>query len=163
MSRLVVNLRNLRENYVGLCNKFSGAEVGAVVKANGYGLGAGRVAEALAIQGCKKFFVATFDEAAELRQTIKDQEIYIFHGVTEKQVREAQSLNLIPVLNNTYQLSIWPKNKPAALQVDTGMTRLGLKAEELEHSTDNNIVMLMSHLACAENRSNLVASRDEGV
>src|SRR4051812_23894164 len=45
---------------------------GAVVKGDGYGLGARQVAAALAAVGCGDFFVATPDEALSLRDTIPD-------------------------------------------------------------------------------------------
>ncbi|MGB2467661.1 MAG: alanine racemase, partial [Candidatus Puniceispirillaceae bacterium] len=44
----------------------------AMVKANGYGLGAKEVATALARAGCTEFFVANLDEAIELRQHLDE-------------------------------------------------------------------------------------------
>ena len=44
----------------------------AVVKANGYGLGANHVAGALAQAGCTEFFVANLGEAIALRQFLDD-------------------------------------------------------------------------------------------
>ena len=43
-------------------------QTGAVVKADGYGLGAGRVARALAHAGGRRFFVACAEEGAAVGQ-----------------------------------------------------------------------------------------------
>ena len=46
--------------------------VAGVVKADGYGLGARPVAQALYAAGCRHFFVALLDEALEIRQLVPD-------------------------------------------------------------------------------------------
>ena len=67
LARLIVDLDALRANYLSLCERVTGRTVAAVVKANAYGLGVQEVAPALAAAGCGTFFVATVDEALELR------------------------------------------------------------------------------------------------
>jgi alanine racemase len=67
---------------------------------------------------------------------------------------------LIPVLNSLGDLANWsgPDRPEAALHIDTGMNRLGLPADELAvlvaeskaRLAGVNIVLLMSHLACAD-------------
>ena len=57
----------------------------AMVKANGYGLGSGAVATALAAAGCALFFVASLGEAIELRRHfnkvgINEMPIMVLHG-----------------------------------------------------------------------------------
>src|SRR6202035_3439755 len=72
----------------------------AVVKANGYGLGAVPVARALAAAGCRLFFVATLDEAIALRQAIGDTvEIAVLNGPLPGTAAEFAAHDLIPVLN----------------------------------------------------------------
>jgi alanine racemase len=63
---LDVDLCALRHNYRVQRQRHSGSVLHTVVKANGYGVGAVRVARALAREGCTGFFVATPDEALEL-------------------------------------------------------------------------------------------------
>src|SRR4051794_1659053 len=60
LAAIVANWRLLRKKHVS-------GPTGAVVKANGYGLGAAPIATALAAAGCRDFFVATPDEALSLR------------------------------------------------------------------------------------------------
>ena len=59
----------------------SEGETGAVVKANGYGLDAAKIAIALARVGARSFFVATADEGLSLRDALGvGPEIYVFSG-----------------------------------------------------------------------------------
>ena len=52
---LTIDLDAIVANYRLLANRLSGASMSAVVKADGYGLGAGPVAAALAGAGCGVF------------------------------------------------------------------------------------------------------------
>lgn len=147
MNKLIISLEAIAANYSMLAKKFSGAECGAVVKANGYGLGALPIARKLAKTGCQKFFVATMEEGIALRKIMKEQ-IYVFHGVQKNDVNAFTEHGLIPVLNNPLQLEIWPKDMPCALHYDTGMTRLGLDVNE--GKLERDIILIMSHLAFTE-------------
>ena len=151
MNKLTISLAAIADNYKTLREKFTGVECGAVVKANGYGLGVLPIAEHLQKTSCKKFFVATLEEGIELRKTIKS-DIFIFHGAQKNELDDFKKYKLIPVLNNPEQLAIWPKTEPAALHFDTGMTRLGF--DNIIDAKDYNIVLVMSHLAIAEDKNN---------
>jgi hypothetical protein len=59
---LTIDLEAVRKNYQILKRALNGVEVAAVVKANGYGLGADKVGPTLVKAGCKKFFVANIEE-----------------------------------------------------------------------------------------------------
>jgi alanine racemase len=48
----------------------TGTETAAVVKADGYGLGSGPVAKALAEAGARSFFVAVAEEGAAVRAAL---------------------------------------------------------------------------------------------
>ena len=114
----------------------------AVVKANGYGLGSCAVATALARAGCELFFVASLAEAIELRTVFQqdghdDLPVMVFHGVQRGQESDFTAYNLEPVLNDLEQISCWRLHAaktgtklPALLHFDTGMTRLGLDADQ---------------------------------
>jgi alanine racemase len=133
----------------------------AVVKADGYGLGASVIAGALAAAGCRRFFVATLDEGIALRAALGPApEIAVFNGPMPGTAAEFASPRLSPVLNEPGQIEAWErisKTRPIpapALHVDTGLNRLGLSPAEFSGMTDRLRALapdlLISHLACAE-------------
>lgn len=160
-STLTIDLAAIASNWQLLRTRFSGKETAAVVKANAYGLGAVRVATALEAAGCHSFFVATLDEAIELRTSLPDVRILVFHGVASGEEFAFVQHRLIPVLNSLEQLHRWRRvasenrNAVSALHIDTAMARLGLTLNEFAalHDTDLleqcHVSLLMSHLACA--------------
>ena len=157
---LIIDLDAIASNYRYLRDKAASAECTAVVKANAYGLGVEPVARKLAEEGCQRFFVATLDEALELRDILPDHTIYIFHGFRNGQEQLLLEHKLIPVLNTLEQLEQWNRlsslqaeQLPAILHIDTGMNRLGLSIQEAEvlNADDYshiNLHYIMSHLAC---------------
>lgn len=68
-ARLTLNLDALVTNWRNL-DALTNCETAAVVKANGYGLDAGRVGRALANAGARNFFVAMAEEGVALRRAI---------------------------------------------------------------------------------------------
>ena len=141
----------------------------AMVKANGYGLGSGVIATTLAAAGCELFFVASLGEAVELRQIFRDSKwadmpIMVLHGAQRGQEDTLAAHQLIPVLNDLEQIARWRlfANKtgatlPALLHFDTGMTRLGLDADQADWLIQNraaldglDIAYVMSHLVSGE-------------
>jgi len=162
---LTIDLAAIRANYRLLQGRLGKASCAAVVKADAYGLGAARVAPALAAQGCVHFFVAHLDEALALRPHLPERaELYVLHGPPVGAEAELLAHRLVPVLNSLAQVDGWSglarargRPLPAILQVDTGMSRLGLSADELKAVIDDRARLdglelryLMSHLACAE-------------
>lgn len=133
-------------------------ETGAVVKANGYGLDAARVARALVYAGAKKFFVAVAEEGAAVRRVVGPQpKIFVFGGHMAGDTDILRAHQLIPMLNSVEQLTRHMETSgdlPFGLQLDTGMNRLGMEAGEWEAVRPIvlplNPVMVMSHLACAD-------------
>lgn len=158
---LTIDLAAITSNWQLLRTRFSGKETGAVVKANAYGLGAAQVATALENAGCHSFFVATLDEALELRKTLPDVRILVFHGVQLGEEFAFAQHRIIPVLNSLEQLHRWravallDRNAISALHIDTAMARLGLSLSEFSALRDSELLkqcrvsLLMSHLACA--------------
>jgi alanine racemase len=154
---LEIDLGAIVANWRQLAALAAPAGCAAVVKANAYGLGAASVAGALAGAGCRLFFVATLDEAIELRRALGAAlEIAVFNGPLPGDTREFIDYGLIPVLNEPGQIAAWGSvvstspgssrpstaakresragsaddNLPAILHIDTGMARLGLSASE---------------------------------
>lgn len=160
---LTIDLDALAHNYQYLRNQAASAETAAVVKANAYGLGVGKVAPRLYREGCRMFFVATLDEAVELRSHLTaDANIAVFHGIRPGQEEVFQEHELLPILNDLAQVKQWRacaekrgQSMPAILHIDTGMNRLGLNIEEAEELARQPEAMqgiewryVMSHLAC---------------
>jgi alanine racemase len=164
-SLLTVDLGAIRENYRRLKARLGGGACAAVVKADAYGLGAAEVAPALAREGCGVFFVAHALEGIALRRILGEApQIHILNGIPPGAEAYAASAGLSAVLNSTEQLAAWREAArrlgralPAALQVDSGMSRLGLAPSEVDAITADptsldgiDLKLVMSHLACAD-------------
>lgn len=162
---LTIDLSALRDNYLALAAQAPAAVTSAVVKADAYGLGADIVAPVLYDAGCRHFFVAHIDEAISLRLHIgADARIFVLNGLQPGNETSCAGLNIVPVLNSLEQVAQWSaqattlgRTLPAALQIDTGMSRLGLAPYELEelHACPAlldgiELAYIMSHLACAD-------------
>jgi alanine racemase len=155
---LVVDLDALARNYAALCRAVAPAECGAVVKANAYGLGVAPVARRLFDAGCRAFFVATLDEGHELRDVLPRPRIFVLSGSIPGTERALKKAALIPVLNSLSQARGWASiGGPAALHVDTGMTRLGLTRSEVDALVADRALLsaleieyVLTHLACAD-------------
>ena len=139
-------------------DKMTTAETGAVVKADGYGLGAGTVAKALAKAGARRFFVAVAEEGAAIRQALgSGPEISVFSGHMRGDTDMIGDLDLTPMLNSIDQVSRHFEalpGKPFGIQLDTGMNRLGMEWDEWGAIAENALAqrptLVMSHLACAD-------------
>lgn len=152
-NRLIVSRAALEENYRRLQAHARG-DVAAVVKADGYGLGAVQVSTSLARAGCAEFFVATAAEGAELRTGMPEATIYVLEGVWQETAGGLEDADLVPVLNTAAQCEVWSATgRPAALHVDTGMQRLGLdpaEAAAVVGSMSSQITLLVTHFARAD-------------
>ena len=169
-SCLIIDLGAITENWRYL-DGLSAPSVmtAAMIKANGYGLGADRVGMALAAAGCQRFFVASLDEAIAQRHIFDDEgygnvPITVLHGVHRGQEAAFLEARAVPVLNDLEQISRWRlfANKTgqrlsALIHFDTGMTRLGLDSAQTDWLIENpqaldglDIAYVMSHLVSAE-------------
>ncbi|MFO1141592.1 MAG: alanine racemase [Amaricoccus sp.] len=158
--RLVIDLDAVAANWCSL-DALSGpsVETAAVVKADGYGLGAAPVATALAAAGARTFFVATAEEGAALREALgRGPTILDFGGLMRGDADLIRGYDLVPCLDSRGQVEAFARELPAghpfALQLNSGMNRLGLDAAELaavaERLPGRAPVLTMSHLACAD-------------
>lgn len=160
-ARLVIQLDAIAANYRKIATLAAPAAAGAVIKADAYGLGLAPVARCLAKAGCKIFFVAHFAEGVALRRILPDACIYILHGLPDNAAQHYVLHDLRPVLNSLRELAAWKNStglqRGAILNFDTGMSRLGLGAQEVSLlKTDASLLKgvkvdyVMSHLACAD-------------
>jgi alanine racemase len=161
---LEIDVAGIVANWRYLARQVAPAECAAVVKADGYGLGAVPIARALALAGCRQFFVATLEEALALRQAIPGKsKIAVLHGPPPRAGAEFAEHGLVPVLNDPGQIADWERiaaargGLPAILHLDTGMARLGLTFREFDSWVDKlrqsaaiRWRALLSHLACAD-------------
>ena len=160
LARLVVDLDALAGNYRLLRSLAPASAVAAVVKANAYGLGVAAVARALAAEGCDTYFVATADEALELRGILPGACIYTLGGVPDGAAAALAAAAIRPVLNSVEEARRWGAGAarlPCGLQLDSGLTRAGFDATELDALLGDaglvaclRIVLLLTHYASAD-------------
>ncbi len=159
VSTLSIDLDALAANWRALDAKSEAAvETAAVVKADGYGLGSGKVASGLAKAGARRFFVAAAEEAIAVRQALGEgPEICVFSGHCDGDTDLIRDLNLVPMLNSADQLLRHREALPEAaygVQLDSGMNRLGMEPAEWSELRENaeagDLRLVMSHLACAD-------------
>ncbi|WP_428628986.1 alanine racemase [Sphingopyxis sp.] len=156
--RLYLDREALVANWRWLAAQGGAAACGAALKADGYGLGARDVMRHLAAAGCRDFFVATWAEAAALMPLPAGVSLSVLHGVGADDMVAARLLPARPVLNSVEQVRRWREageGRPCDVMVDTGMNRLGLRAEAaLGGALDGlTIETLLSHLASADEDS----------
>lgn len=162
---LTIDLDAIAANYRLLAQRAGGAVVAGVMKADAYGLGMARVAPALVRAGCRVFFTAHVDEGIGLRDIVPpDSTIYVLHGPPPGTAADFLAHGLTPVLNDPGQVREWSalcarvgRRLAAAVQVDSGMSRMGLAPADLAALGEPrdwlaafDPVLLMSHLACAD-------------
>jgi len=154
--RLTLDGEALAANWHWLAHKSGGAECGAAVKADGYGLGAREAVKRLQAAGCRHFFVATWAEAKALMPWPSDLELSVLHGVQARDMFAARKTTARPVLNSPEQVARWKDTgRPCDVMIDTGMNRLGLAPADVAGGLLDGlrIETLMSHLACADEDS----------
>lgn len=142
-SCFTIDLGAIRRNTETLLRAAGGAEVWAVVKAEGYGHGAVDVSRAALDAGATALCVATLPEALHVRAACREARILVMGPVSEREVAEARAAHLELVAADGRM----PEGVRLHLKLDTGMGRWGL-AEIPSPSRD--VVGVMSHLASAE-------------
>ena len=154
---LTVDLDAIAANWRAL-DATGSAETGAVVKADGYGLGAGAVTRALAAAGARSFFVADASEGAAVRKAAGEaRDVYVFGGHQAGDTEAIGRHRLIPLLNAPEQ---WRRHRdalpgaPFGVQLDTGMSRLGFDPVDWQAARAEMLparpALVISHLACAD-------------
>ena len=129
---LDVDLGAVVANWQALCARHPSGAVAAVIKADGYGLGAGRVAWALHRAGCRHFFVAYLDEALAVRDIVPGAMLAVLGGLIPGTEDAYVAHDLTPVIGSLAEIDRWRgRGRAAILHIDTGMARLGLDRREL--------------------------------
>ena len=142
-SELTVDLGAIRRNTRTLLRALAGAELWAVVKADGYGHGALDVGRAALDAGATALCVATVPEALELRAELREARLLVMGPADDAELGDAREARLELVVAD----GRLPDALPVHLKLDTGMGRWGLA--ELPEPGEQ-VVGLMTHLATAD-------------
>lgn len=169
---LTIDLDAIAANHAFLAETAAPAACAAVVKADAYGTGAAQVAARLARGGCGTFFVATLGEAAVVRAAAPRAVVYVLDGLFPGSAASFAGAGVRPVLSSLEQIDEWSAfcaangALPAAIHIDTGMNRLGLRPEEVDVLAGDKsclaafeLALVMSHLACADEPGNSMNER----
>jgi alanine racemase len=109
----------------------SGARLLPMVKANGYGLGAVRVARALERLAPWGYGVATPEEGAELRAAGIARPVVVFTPMLPAWRDACLEADVTPVIGDVDALACWrPTGRPFHLEIDTGMARAGVRWDD---------------------------------
>lgn len=161
-----IDINSLKSNFLQVRKLIgSDASIMSIVKADAYGHGAVAVGKALfELCGSQMFGVATVDEGLELRDSGIKAPILVLAGINPNETKTVVKCELTPTI---YSLGIASTLNDYAsslgvrvgyhLKIDTGMTRLGVRVEELPGFMDEilrlkNLKMegLFSHFANAD-------------
>ena len=159
-AELTIDLSAIVANYRRLQRELGAVPCAAVVKADAYGLGADRVAPALAAAGCDTFWVAHLEEGIALRRALPQGRIFVLIGPRNDSAATYIRHGLTPTLNTPDEIETWATHAAgteAALHIDTGMSRLGLSPSDLDWLVDHvdrldriPLAYVMSHLVVGE-------------
>lgn len=152
-SEITIDLGAIRHNARRLLEALDGAELWAVVKADGYGHGAVDVGRAAIEAGASVLCVAAVDEGLELRRAAPEARILVM-GPTER-VADAREARLELTVPRDGEI---PVDVPVHVKLDSGMGRWGV-AELPELPA--NVVGLMTHLATADSDPDFAAQQLE--
>jgi len=169
-----IDLDALRRNYQTALNRAGGAQVMAVVKADGYGHGIEPVASALSSLA-PKFAVACIEEAVAIREAGLTQPVALLQGVhAEADIDECARQGFEPVFHSFQQLS-WLERleaRPAFwLKVNSGMNRLGFHPDELARvmsrlqaiGAEKGLLGFVTHFACADDPESAMTAQQTSV
>lgn len=167
-----INLAALRHNLHQVRDLAPQSKIWAVIKANGYGHGVGRVANQLA--SADGFAVASVDEALILRQKGFIHRILLLEGIfSADEIELVEQHRLEMVVHSPHQVNwllesdiqspikVWVK-------LDTGMHRLGFSPQDfeqimikLQNAQPKVHLHVMSHFASAAESSDFTAKQLE--
>lgn len=145
-----------------------------VIKADGYGHGARKMAMELDKMGADWFAVATADEGVELRNSGVEKPILILGFTYPDQYDDLIKYNITPTVityDNAKELSDYAAKKNAVLDIhvklDTGMSRIGIMINDqtvdvlIKMSQLGNVRIqgIFTHFACADERDKSITHR----
>jgi len=161
---ITIDLDAVQANWRALAALVAPAECAAVVKADAYGLGAAKIVPGLARAGCRTFFVATPEEGHAARLLVPEARLFALDGLFPGAAPLLLGADVAPVLSSLAEVEDWAREAaragrplPAALQIDSGLNRLGLPESEVQALAAQpallgalDLRLVMSHLASAD-------------
>ena len=150
-----VSLRQIRANFRAVRALVGDSvEVMPVVKADAYRHGAVAVSHALEAEGARWLAVSNIEEGCVLRQAGTQARILVMADFLEDERERLATHQLTPVIHSLEDLSA--VRVPYHLKIDTGMNRLGTRAEPAEIAravvaAPAPLEGLMTHLASSGN------------
>ena len=108
---LEINSKNLIRNYKTISKYTKKSVAGAVIKANAYGLGDIEIYKILYNAGCRNFFLATLNEALNIRKKYLSSNIYVLNGLENNKISKFYEYNIIPILNSIKELELYLSSK----------------------------------------------------
>ena len=128
-----IDLGRLASNWQTVRQRYTGPDLGAVVKCDAYGLGLDAVVNTLAAQGCRQFWVLDFAEGCRVRALASGAEVFVLDGLRGASVQQFRDWRLVPVLNTLDEIRQAAAGGPltACVALDTGLGRLGLQADAI--------------------------------
>jgi alanine racemase len=158
---LSVDLDAIRSNYREMRRRYRGEVLSAVVKSDAYGLGLERIVGALLEAGCCVFWANDLAEASRIRSSAPNVRIFTLMGLAGHHVRDFEEAGVIPALAGLEEVEVCARHGlleerriAVAVQIDTGLGRLGLGEEELAFLAERKDILdcldvrvWVSHLA----------------
>ena len=162
LDAIAFNIKSIKYH----CNK----EIIGVIKANGYGVGALAMAEALIKENALMLAVSSLDEALYLRNNKIQKDIIIMGYTAPKDIPVAIKNNFIvvtPSLDWVKQIASYDvKHLRLHIKIDTKMNRLGITDQEdwltalvLLQKLGVKIEGVMTHYASSDDDDNKVTSQ----
>ena len=158
-TKITINLKALLSNLKYASALAPGKKIMSVIKADGYGHGAVKVAKTL--MASNSFAVARLEEAEDLRSAGLSSPVCVLEGVfSEQDLIRARELGLQLMVHSPHQINLYKKhgsNLPIWLKIDSGMGRLGFSihqfSEVLKSLNGLNLIGIISHLSHADDVS----------
>ncbi|MCS5595698.1 MAG: alanine racemase [Pseudomonadota bacterium] len=163
--RAQIHTQNILHNYDVIARKLGKDKIIApVVKANAYGLGAVEIVKLLEGKKPLLYYVATLDEALELRPYSK-ADLVVFGGLSAGQEDYFIAHNIIPALKSEEDMRLWHEAAkrlgrplPCHIHLDTAMNRTGIRARGDSDSTfytrGLDVRCILSHFVSSEETDN---------
>lgn len=158
---LRIDLEAVRSNYQEMRRRYRGRTLSAVVKSDAYGTGIDRVVPALFEAGCRDFWANDLEEASRVRLACPAASAYTLMGLNGDHIRDFEAAGVVPALATLAEVEhcarhamLGHRRHAVAIQIDTGLGRLGLSEDELaflagrpEMLDHLDIRLWVSHLA----------------
>jgi alanine racemase len=167
-----VNLQALQRNYDRI-KAYTQSEIMPIVKADAYGHGVIEVVQALYDVGARRFGVAVLDEALKIRKAFPKVMVMLIGSMPIESVTILVKEDIICGVYQTEQAialskegELQGKIPKVHLKIDTGMGRIGFRAEEFQQLMNCaqlpnlNVEGIYTHLATADH-SDLSFAREQ--